>query len=171
MLTHSRRIAKRIADVAQHSVKGETYNGFLLRAVGFDPGTIQQKPCGAVLFPWTAAQPCMNGFRSVHGGSLSTLAESFTKIHMRAAAEEMFCLSSGATNGGGVIGTSVNFEIRFLSAVAENEKCTCLTRINQVLPQERLVFADFTFISEKSKEIMAVGTHILSVQESVAAAA
>lgn len=158
-------ITQRITNVAKRAVKGETYNGFLLRAVGFDPNAVQQKPCGSVSFPWTAAQPSMNGFRSVHGGSLSTLAESFTKIHIHAAAEEMFCGPTTEKTNVDLMGVSVNFEIRFLSAVTENEKCTCLTRINQVLPKERLVFTDFSFVNEKNKEVMAVGTHILSLQE------
>lgn len=123
------------------------YTSSLLSTVLFQPEAIQMRTEGTMVFPWMAKRGSHNGFKSVHGGALSTLADAFTKIHARAVTPEQPI-------------RSVSFEISFLSAVFSEKKCNCITRI--VNRTENIVFTDFSFEDADSGEVYARGTHVLS---------
>lgn len=128
----------------------QNYTAHLLRTVLFSPDKIQERPEGTLVFPWEPTRGSHNGFKSVHGGSLSTLADAFTKMHAQAYAPK------AAVN-------SVSFEISFLSAVFEDKKCSCVTRlVNQA---NNIVFTDFSFEDTNTGEVYARGTHVLSTAE------
>lgn len=125
----------------------QSYGATLLGTVLFTPERIQQRPEGTLVFPWEPKRGSHNGFKSVHGGALSSLADIFTKIHTRAYAPDAAV-------------RSVSFEISFLSAVFENKKCTCVTRLVQ--QADNIVFTDFSFEDENTGEVYARGTHVLA---------
>lgn len=136
--------AQRVLDHPQN------YTAHLLNAVRFTPSRIQERPEGTLVFPWEPTRDSHNGFKSVHGGALSTLADAFTKIHARA-----YVATKPVR--------SVSFEISFLSAVFEDKKCSCVTRL--VHQSNDVVFTDFSFEDEDSGEVYARGTHVLSTAE------
>lgn len=125
----------------------ENYTAHLLSTVLFTPSSIRERPEGSLVFPWEPKRGSHNGFKSVHGGALSTLADAFTKIHARAYAP------ASAVK-------SISFEISFLSAVFEDRKCSCVTRLVQQVND--IVFTDFSFEDENTGEVYARGTHVLS---------
>lgn len=170
------------------------YSSFVLQAVQFDPDKIALSEledfdlpsslsggehlfqCGSsrISFPWISAKPCLNGFHSVHGGTLCTLAETFSKIHLQAAVvasmrsqtaqqlaspsevqSTLFSLSSSSC----CFPSPIHFDIRFLSATGENQKCRCSSYIR---PGKEIFSVDFTFTTEFNNEVMAVGTQMLS---------
>jgi uncharacterized protein (TIGR00369 family) len=133
--------AQRVMDHPQN------YTAHLLRTVCFSPDRIQERPEGTLVFPWDPTRGSHNGFKSVHGGALSTLADAFTKIHVRAFEPTKAV-------------ASVSFEISFLSAVFEDKRCSCVTRL--VHQSNDIVFTDFSFEDMDSGEVYARGTHVLS---------
>lgn len=133
--------AQRVMDHPQN------YTAHLLSTVHFSPDRIQERPEGTLIFPWEPTRGSHNGFKSVHGGALSTLADAFTKIHARAYVNHKPI-------------TSVSFEISFLSAVFKDKKCCCVTRL--VHQAHDVVFTDFSFEDENTGEVYARGTHVLS---------
>ncbi|KAK7202320.1 Thioesterase superfamily [Novymonas esmeraldas] len=125
----------------------QSYSAALLNIVLFSPDRIQARPEGSLVFPWEAKRGSHNGFKSVHGGALSSLADAFTKIHAGARLPQASV-------------RSVSFEISFLSAVFEDKKCSCVTRLVQQV--DNIVYADFSFEDESSGEVYARGTHVLA---------
>ncbi|CAD2213315.1 hypothetical protein AGDE_02114 [Angomonas deanei] len=147
--TATRASVAQAASTAGEMLKAKTgYSVNLLNIVKFTPESIKEPTPGVLAFPWSGTEGSLNGFKSVHGGSLSTLGDVFTKIHVKAALPESKV-------------QSVSFEISFLSAVFAGKDCTCFTRL--VSKQGNLVFTDFSFEDETSGEIHARGTHVLSV--------
>ncbi|KPA81890.1 hypothetical protein ABB37_04137 [Leptomonas pyrrhocoris] len=136
--------ARRVMDHPQN------YTTHLLSTVLFSPDLIRERPEGTLVFPWRPEQGCRNGFKSVHGGAISTLADAFTKMHVRAYLPDKPV-------------KSVSFDISFLSAVFENTKCSCVTRL--VHQSNDIVFTDFSFEDEDSGAVYARGTHVLSTGE------
>ncbi|KAG5489117.1 hypothetical protein JIQ42_00740 [Leishmania sp. Namibia] len=137
------------AVAAAHQIMGHTknYSAALLCTVRFSPERIQERPDRALVFPWEAKRGSHNGIKSVHGGALSSLADTFTKIHVRAHRPQA-CVKS------------VSFEISFLCAVHEDRRCNCVTRL--VHQEDKVVFTDFSFEDESSGEVYARGTHVLA---------
>lgn len=127
---------------------GNSFSAMMMNAVGFTPESIKEEPQGTLGFVWTAQKRALNGFKSVHGGALSTLADAFTKIHTKAAFPDRAVCSQ-------------NFEISFLSALFENKQCICVTRLVSATGES--VFVDFSFQDESSGEIYARGTHVLAI--------
>ncbi|KAG5490855.1 hypothetical protein JKF63_00977 [Porcisia hertigi] len=125
----------------------KNYSAAMLSTVFFSPERIQVRPGGTLVFPWEAKRGCHNGFKSVHGGALSTLADAFTKIHVRAHLPQTHV-------------ESVSFQISFLSAVFEDKKCICVTRL--LHQRGSVVFTDFSFEDESNGEVYARGTHVLA---------
>lgn len=121
----------------------------MLRVVDFKPDSVSTRDEGSVLFPWKAKYGSLNGFGSVHGGSLSTLADIFTKIHARAAAP-------------GHEVASISLEISFLSAIFEGKDCTCVTRIAHDAPHT--LHTEFSFEDDVSGEVYARGSHAVSIE-------
>lgn len=138
--------------------KGQFYVSGLLEAVKFSPDRIGATSIDVASFPWTATTRSLNGFHSVHGGCLATLADAFTKIHVAAKTSQELASSFHPVS-------TVHFDIRFLSALSEGEKCICCSTISHLSRKDNVAFADFTFISEKNGELMAMGTHIIKVGE------
>lgn len=164
------------------------YSSFLLRAVQFDPEKImmnEEENCiitnranvgehicpytsTSISFPWISACPCMNGFRSVHGGSLCTLAETFSKIHVlaavMAAGKSMNRKDDNSPPSSTCRSTCLlplHFDIRFLSATGENQKCFFRSRIRSG-KEEEIISLDFSFMNEESNSVMAVGTQVFT---------
>ncbi|CAM44470.1 conserved hypothetical protein [Leishmania braziliensis MHOM/BR/75/M2904] len=125
----------------------KNYSAALLRTVLFSPERIQVRSEGTLVFPWEAKRGSQNGIKSVHGGALSSLADAFTKIHAQAYLPQA-CVES------------VSFEISFLSAVFEDKKCNCVTRLVRL--EDTIIFTDFLFEGEGSDEVYARGTHVLT---------
>lgn len=127
----------------------QNYSAALLNTVLFKPETVRERTDGTLVFPWQATKGSLNGFKSVHGGALSTLADVFTKIHAKASSPDSKV-------------NSVSFEISFLSAVFEEKSCTCVTRLaNQT---DSMVFTDFSFQDETTGEVYARGTHVVALK-------
>ncbi|RNF09591.1 hypothetical protein TraAM80_02073 [Trypanosoma rangeli] len=124
------------------------YSAGVMKTVEFAPDKVIEKKDGVLSFPWTVRYGALNGFKSAHGGALSTLADAFTRVHLSAVT------TSEKLN-------SVSFEISFLNAIAENTECICLTRLVS-LDVGNLAFMDFSFEDEKSGQVFARGTHVLS---------
>ncbi|KPI89383.1 hypothetical protein ABL78_1509 [Leptomonas seymouri] len=139
--TQAASTARRVMDHPQ------SYTAHLLNVVFFSPDRVQERPEGTLVFPWEPKRGSHNGFKSVHGGALSTLADAFTKIHVRAYAPDKPV-------------KSISFEISFLSAIFEDKKCNCVTRL--VHQSNDIIFTDFSFEDENSGEVYARGTHVLS---------
>ncbi|GET93792.1 hypothetical protein, conserved [Leishmania tarentolae] len=139
------------AAAAAHQVMAypTDYSAALLRTVLFSPERIQERPEGTLVFPWEAKRASNNSVKSVHGGALSSLADCFTKIHVRAHLPQT-CVES------------VSLEINFLSAVFEDKKCSCMTRF--VRQEGTIVITDFSFEDESTAEVYARGTHILEAR-------
>ncbi|CBZ26544.1 conserved hypothetical protein [Leishmania mexicana MHOM/GT/2001/U1103] len=137
------------AVAAAHQIMNHprSYSAALLSTVLFSPERIQERPEGTLVFPWEAKRGSHNSIKSVHGGALSSLADAFTKIHVRAHLPQM-CVES------------VSLEISFLSAVFEDKKCNCMTRL--VRQEGTIVFTDFSLEDENSGEVYARGTHVLT---------
>ncbi|AYU84119.1 hypothetical protein, conserved [Leishmania donovani] len=137
------------ATAAAHQIMDHprNYSAALLSTVLFSPERIQERREGTLVFPWKAKRGSHNSVNSVHGGALSSLADAFTKIHVRAHLPQT-CVES------------VSLEISFLSAVFEDKKCNCMTRL--VRQEGNIVFTDFSFEAESSGEVYARGTHVLS---------
>lgn len=148
----SHKLLSKVGDVAARVLGAtESYSASMLKAVAFDASKITVDGEACVNFPWVARRDCLNGFQTVHGGALSTLAEVFTKIHTQAAVP---CTPS-----------SMHFEIRFLSAVGEDQEVVCQSRVRSLLTPQRLVFTDFKFISSKTRDVLALGSHVISTEE------
>lgn len=142
--------AKQAASVAAKMQSNpQNYSAALLNAVAFKPESVTEKQDGTLIFPWQATKGSLNGFKSVHGGALSTLADVFTKIHAKASSPESKV-------------SSVSFEISFLSAVFQDKSCICVTRLTN--KADNIVFTDFSFEDETTGEIYARGTHVVSLQ-------
>lgn len=174
------------------------YSSFLLRAVQFDPekivisesensvfpsrGNEGERKCyypnNSISFPWISAKPCMNGFQSVHGGSLCTLAETFSRMHVRGAsiaASKAKELNEASSSSGVEAPSSslpitvclfpIHFDIRFLSATGENETCLCKSRIRPGREHE-IISVDFSFVNERCEDVVAVGTQIFACTKS-----
>lgn len=142
--------AKQAAAVASRMLSNpQNYSAALLSTVLFKPESVKERPDGTLAFPWQATKGSLNGFKSVHGGALSTLADAFTKVHAKASSPESKV-------------NSISFEISFLSAVFQEKSCACVTRL--VSRTDNIVFTDFAFEDEATGEVYARGTHVVSLQ-------
>eukprot|EP00796_Vickermania_ingenoplastis_P006621 gene6621-4741_t len=84
------------------ATESDSYNSAILKAVHFDPCRVSAVGA-SLIFPWTATRASLNGFNSVHGGTMATLAESFTRMHMLASSEsDNATTDAAATRAGGV---------------------------------------------------------------------
>jgi len=128
----------------------DCYAGALLKDVLFKPDSISAPPSAAnqLNFPWKATKASLNGFNSVHGGALSTLASTFTRIHAQALG--VFPSSTPL---------STSFDIRFLSAVSEGEVCQCLTSVSGTSHDSGLVSIQFSFVDGDSR-VLANGSNL-----------
>ncbi|EPY29619.1 hypothetical protein STCU_04402 [Strigomonas culicis] len=125
------------------------YSAHALEIVAFRPDSVKERPGDMLAFPWHGNEGSLNGFKSVHGGTLSTLGDIFTQIHVKSASPQASI-------------RSLSFEISFLSAVFAGKQCTCITRV--VSERDNVVFTDFSFEDEASGELYARGTHVFSIQ-------
>lgn len=128
----------------------DCYAGALLKDVLFKPDSISAPPAANQLnFPWKATKASLNGFNSVHGGALSTLATTFTRIH----AQALGVFPSAPL--------STSFDIRFLSAVSEGAVCQCLTSVGGASHDSGLVSIQFSFVDGDSR-ILANGSNLFA---------
>ncbi|CCW63201.1 unnamed protein product [Phytomonas sp. EM1] len=143
------RVGAKEAAAAAAKFQGATegYSGIVLRTVEFKPESIYEVSDGTLAFPWRSKQGSLNAFGTVHGGALSTLADVFTRIHLKAAVPQL----NAAT---------ISFEISFLSPVFEEKECVCVTRL--VGKRDSTVFTDFS-LEDGNGSIYARGTHTLSL--------
>ncbi|KAH9577928.1 hypothetical protein LSM04_000026 [Trypanosoma melophagium] len=149
--------SRRVAAVTLSQVKKEAakmlgmengYSTGIMNTVEFQPEGISEGKDGVLSFPWVSRQAVLNGFKTTHGGALATLADSFTRLHLAAAAP-------------GSLLSSVSFEISYLAPVAENVECNCVTRlVNKDVGA--LVFMDYSFEDKKTGRVFARGSHVLS---------
>ncbi|KEG14271.1 hypothetical protein DQ04_00541030 [Trypanosoma grayi] len=124
------------------------FSSGVMKTVEFLPEKVATREDGTLSFPWTARYGALNGFKSTHGGALATLADAFTRVHLGAAAP-------------GSSLSSVSFEISYLAAIGENVECACVTRLVS-RDAGSLAFMDYSFEDEKSGQVFARGTHVLS---------
>ncbi|CCW70097.1 unnamed protein product [Phytomonas sp. Hart1] len=143
------RVGTNEAAVAASKLQGATegYSAMLLKTVGFKSECIRELSEGSLVFPWTSNKESLNAFGTVHGGVLSTLADVFTRIHLKAAVPQLHV-------------TSISLEISFLSPVFEDKECVCVTRL--VGKRDNTVFTNFS-LEDGSGAIYARGSHILSL--------